>query len=82
MTVPEQTRSDTPPRLAISEHVPAIAGMGALSAVVALPTPPSPGVPQRRMMHEAGGLSAVGPMRGPLGVPFAMPVGCTVGYSG
>ena len=41
-----------------------IAGMGALSAVGALPTPPPPGVPQRLGMHEAGGLSAVGPMRG------------------
>ena len=38
--------------------------MWALSAVVALPTPPPPGVPQRLGMHEAGGLSAVGPMRG------------------
>ena len=57
------------------------AHMGALSAVGALPTPPPPGVPQRLGMHEAGGLSAVGPMRGPLGVSIAMPVGCTVGYS-
>ena len=38
--------------------------MGALSAVGALPTPPPPGVLQRLGMHEAGGLSAVGPMRG------------------
>ena len=56
--------------------------MGALSAVGALPAPPSPGVSQLLGMHEAGGLSAVGPMRGRLGVSFAMPVGCTVGYSG
>ena len=38
--------------------------MGALSAVGVLPAPPPPGVLQRLGMHEAGGLSAVGPMRG------------------
>ena len=57
------------------------AGMGALSAVGALPTPPPPGVSQRLGMHEAGGLSAVGYV-GSLGVSIARPVGRIVGYSG
>ena len=60
--------------------------MGALSAVAVLPTPPSPGVLQRLGMHEAVGLSAVGPMRGRSGcllpclwgAPWDTPEGMTL----
>ena len=59
-----------------------IAGMGALSAVGALPTPPPPGVPQRLGNARSGRIICSRPYAGSLGVPIAMPVGCTVGYSG
>ena len=60
--------------------------MGPLSAVGALPTPPPPGVLQRLGMHEAGGLSAVGPIRGRpgcllpclWGAPWDTPEGMTL----
>ena len=55
--------------------VPRRPGRRALSAVGVLPTPPPPGVPQRWMMHEAGGLSAVGPMRGRPGCLLPCPWG-------
>ena len=54
---------------------PGIAHMGALSAVGVLPTPPPPGVSQRLGMHEAGGLSAVGPIRGRPGCLLPCPWG-------